>query len=90
MLLLRFSRQIYMKPNIDFHKPNRKSYTIIIWGVFLIILIAQIFWLGSEVERLKTTIEQNKKTIEINNQSIDGLQNYILEQIRKEHDSKFI
>lgn len=79
-----------MKPNIDFHKPNKKSYTIIIWGVFLIILIAQIFWLGWEVERLKTTIEQNEKTIEINNQSIDGLQNYILDQIRKEHDSKFI
>ena len=79
-----------MKPNIDFHKPNRKSYTIIIWGVFLIILIAQIFWLGWEVERLKTTIEQNEKTIEINNQSIDGLQNYILDQIRKEQDSKFI
>ena len=79
-----------MKPNIELHKPNRKSYTIIIWGVFLIILIAQIFWLGWEVERLKDTIEQNEKTIEINNQSIDGLQNYILDQIRKEHDSKFI
>ena len=78
-----------MKPNIDFHKPNRKFFTIIIWGIFLIILIAQIFWLGSEVERLKTTIEQNEKNIEVNNQAIDGLQNYILEQIRKEHDSKF-
>ena len=77
-------------PNIDFHKPNKKSYTIIIWGVFLIILIAQIFWLGWEVERLKDTIEQNKKKIEANEQSIDGLQNYILDQIRKEHDSKFI
>jgi len=63
---------------------------ISIWGVFLILLIAQIFWLGWEVERLKTTIEQHEKNIEINNQSIDGLQNYILEQIRKEHDSKFI
>jgi len=79
-----------MKPNIDFHKPNRKSYTIIIWGVFLIILIAQIFWLGSEVERLKTTIEQHEKNIEINNQSIDGLQNYILQEIRKKQNSKFI
>ena len=79
-----------MKPNIDFHKPNRKSYTIIIWGVFLIILIAQIFWLGSEVERLKTTIEQHEKNIEINNQSIDGLQNYILQEIRKKQNPKFI
>jgi len=79
-----------MKPNIDLHKPNRKFLMISIWGVFLIILIAQIFWLGSEVERLKTTTEQNKKTIEINNQAIDGLQNYILEEIRKEQDSKFI
>lgn len=79
-----------MNPNIELHKPNRKSYTIIIWGVFLIILIAQIFWLGWEVERLKTSIEQNEKTIEINNQSIDGLQNYILEEIRKKQRSKFI
>ena len=79
-----------MKPNIDHHKPNRKFFMIIIWGVFLILLIAQIFWLGSEVERLKAIIEQNKKTIEVNNQAIDGLQDYILDQIRKEHDSKFI
>ena len=79
-----------MKPNIDFHKPNRKSYTIIIWGVFLILLIAHIFWLGSEVERLKAIIEQNKKTIEVNNQAIDGLQDYILEQIRKNQHFKFI
>jgi hypothetical protein len=79
-----------MKPNIELHKPNRKSYTIIIWGVFLILLIAQIFWLGSEVERLKAIIEQNKKTIEVNNQSIDGLQDYILEQIRKNQHFKFI
>jgi len=79
-----------MKPNIDSRKPNRKSYTIIIWGVFLILLIAQIFWLGWEIEKLKAIIEQNEKTIEVNNQAIDGLQNYILEQIRKEHDSKFI
>ena len=64
-----------MKPNIDFHKPNRKFFTIIIWGIFLIILIAQIFWLGSEVERFKTTIEQHEKNIEVNNQAIDGLQN---------------
>ena len=79
-----------MKPNIELHKPNRKSYTIIIWGVFLILLVAQIFWLGSEVERLKAIIEQNKKTIEVNNQAIDGLQDYILEQIRKNQHFKFI
>ena len=79
-----------MKPNIELHKPNKKSYTIIIWGVFLIILIAQIFWLGWEVERLKDTIEQNEKKIEANEQSIDGLQNYILIQMVKERDSKFI
>jgi len=79
-----------MKPNIDHHKPNKKSYTIIVWGIFLIILIAQIFWLSSEVERLKTTIEQHEKNIEINNQSIDGLQNYILQEIRKKQNPKFI
>ena len=79
-----------MKPNIDFHKPNRKFFAIVVWGVFLIILIAQIFWLGSEVERLKTTIEQHEKNIEVNAQSVDGLQNYILQEIRKEQNSKFI
>jgi len=76
-----------MKPNIDLPKPNRILFII---SVFLALLIAQIFWLGWEVERLKDAIEQNEKTIEVNNQAIDGLQNYILEQIRKEHDSKFI
>jgi predicted Holliday junction resolvase-like endonuclease len=79
-----------MKPNIDFHKPNRKFFMISIWGVFLIILIAQIFWLGWEVERLKDTIEQNEKKIEANLQVIDDLQNYILQEIKKEQNSKFI
>lgn len=79
-----------MKPNIDFHKPNRKSYTIIIWGVFLILLIAQIFCLGWEIEKLKTTIEQNEKKIEVNGESIDGIQNYLLEEIRKNNAPKFI
>jgi len=63
---------------------------LFIISVFLVLLIAQIFWLGWEIEKLKAIIEQNEKTIEVNNQAIDGLQNYILEQIRKEHDSKFI
>jgi len=76
-----------MKPNIDLPKPNRILFII---SVFLVLLIAQIFWLGWEIEKLKVIIEQNEKTIEVNNQAIDGLQNYILEQIRKEHDSKFI
>ena len=79
-----------MKPNIDLHKPNRKFYMIIIWGVFLMILIAQIFWLGWEVERIKTIVEQNEKKIEANEQSIGGLQDYILEEIRKKQRSKFI
>ena len=79
-----------MKPNIDLHKPNRKFFMISIWGVFLIILIAQIFWLGSEVERLKTTIEQHEKNIEINESSVEALQNYILQEIRKKQNSKFI
>jgi len=79
-----------MKPNIDHHKPNRKILMISIWGIFLILLIAQIFWLGWEIEKLKTTIEQNEKKIEVNNESIDGLHNYILEEIRKKQLSKFI
>ena len=63
---------------------------ISVWGVFLIILIAQIFWLGWEVERLKDSIEQNEKKIEASLQAVDGLQNYILEEIRKKQDSNFI
>lgn len=73
--------------NIDFHKPKRILFII---SVFLILLIAQIFWLGSEIEKLKTTIEKNEKKIEASLQAIDGLQNYILEEIRKEQNSKFI
>jgi predicted Holliday junction resolvase-like endonuclease len=72
-----------MKPNIDLPKPNRILFIISV-------LIAQIFWLGLEVERLKDAIEQNEKKIEASLQAIDGLQDYILEEIRKEHDSKFI
>lgn len=79
-----------MKPNIDHHKPNRKFFTIIIWGVFLILLIARIFCLGWEIEKLKTTIEQNEKKIEVNGESIDGIQNYLLEEIRKKNAPKFI
>jgi predicted Holliday junction resolvase-like endonuclease len=73
--------------NIDFHKPKRILFII---SVFLVLLIAQIFWLGWEVERLKDTIEQNEKKIEASLQAIDGLQNYILEEIRKKQRSKFI
>lgn len=63
---------------------------ISIWGIFLILLVAQIFWLGWEIEKLKTTIEQYEKKIEVNNQAVDGLQNYILEEIRKKNVPKFI
>ncbi len=79
-----------MKPNIDHHKPNRKFLMISIWGIFLILLVAQIFWLGWEIEKLKTTIEQYEKKIEVNNQAVDGLQNYIPEEIRKKNAPKFI
>ena len=73
--------------NIDFHKPKRILFII---SVFLVLLIAQIFWLGSEIEKLENHIEQNEKKIEASLQAIDGLQDYILEEIRKKHDSKFI
>ena len=76
-----------MKPNIDFPKPNR---ILLIVSLFLTLLIAQIFWLGWEVERIKTIVEQTEKKIEANEQSIGGLQDYILEEIRKKQRSKFI
>ena len=62
-----------MKPNIELHKPNKKSYTIVIWGVFLIILIAQIFWLGKEVGELKTTIEKQEKFNEVQSDVISTI-----------------
>ena len=76
-----------MKPNIDLPKPNRILFII---SVFLALLIAQIFWLGWEIEKLENHIEQNEKKIEASLQAIEGLQNYILEEIRKKQRSKFI
>ena len=69
-----------MGANIGIGKPNRILFII---SVFLVLLIAQIFWLGWEIEKLKTTIEQNEK-------NIDVMQSYILQEIRKKQRSKFI
>ncbi len=69
-----------MGANIGIGKPNRILFII---SLFLVLLIAQIFWLGWEIEKLKTTIEQNEK-------NIDVMQSYILQEIRKEQRSKFI
>jgi ABC-type phosphate/phosphonate transport system permease subunit len=79
-----------MKPNIELHKPNRKSYTIIIWGVFLMLLIAQIFWLGREVEELKTTIEKQEKFNEVQSDVISTILDHLLNEIKKDEGSKFI
>ena len=76
-----------MGANIGIGKPNRILFII---SMFLILLIARIFWLGWEIEKLENHIEQNEKKIEASLQAIDGLQNYILEEIRKEQRSKFI
>ncbi len=69
-----------MRTNIGIGKPNRIFFII---SVFLILLIARIFWLGWEIEKLKNTLEQNEK-------NIDVMQSYILQEIRKEQRSKFI
>lgn len=79
-----------MKPNIDHYKPNRKSYTIIIWGVFLMLLIAQIFWLGREVEELKATIEKQEKFNEVQSDVIRTILDYLLKEIKKDERYKFI
>ena len=79
-----------MKPNIELHKPNKKSYTIVIWGVFIIILIAQIFWLGKEVGELKTTIEKQEKFNEVQSDVISTILDHLLNEIKKDEGSKFI
>ena len=79
-----------MKPNIELHKPNKKSYTIVIWGVFLIILIAQIFLLGKEVGELKTTIEKQEKFNEVQSDVISTILDHLLNEIKKDEGSKFI
>jgi hypothetical protein len=79
-----------MKPNIELHKPNKKSYTIVIWGVFLIILIAQIFWLGKEVGELKATIEKQEKFNEVQSDVISTILDHLLNEIKKDEGSKFI
>ena len=79
-----------MKPNIDRHKPNKKSYTIVIWGVFLIILIAQIFWLGKEVGELKTTIEKHEKFNKVQSDVVSTILDHLLNEIKKDEGSKFI
>ena len=76
-----------MGANIGIGKPNRILFII---SVFLVLLIAQIFWLGWKIEKLENHIEQNEKKIEASLQAIEGLQNYILEEIRKKQHSKFI
>lgn len=76
-----------MGANIGIGKPNRILFII---SVFLVLLIARIFWLGWEIEKLENHIEQNEKKIEASLQAIEGLQNYILEEIRKKQHSKFI
>jgi len=73
--------------NIDLPKPKR---ILFIFTAFLVLLIARIFWLGWEIEKLENHIEQNEKKIEASLQAIEGLQNYILEEIRKKQRSKFI
>ena len=79
-----------MKPNIELHKPNKKSYTIVIWGVFLIILIAQIFWLGKEVGELKTTIEKQEKLNKVQSDVVSTILDHLLNEIKKDEGSKFI
>lgn len=71
-------------------KPNRKFFSIIVWGLFLIILIAQIFWLGCEVQKLKSSVRYNEEINTINTRTINEIQDYLLNQIKKEHRSKFI
>ena len=71
-------------------KPNGKIALITIKAIFIIILIYQIFWLGSEVQKLK----QSTKTIEeintINTRTIQEIQSYLIKEAQEKHRLKFI
>ena len=60
-------------------EPNEKNTLIVIKTIFIIILIYQIFWLGSEVQKLKQSVK-----------TIQEIQSYLIEEAKENQRYKFI
>ena len=58
--------------------------------VFLIILIYQIFWLGSEIQKLKQSVKTIEEINTINTRTIQEIQSYLIKEAQEKHRFKFI
>lgn len=74
-------------------KPNRKnSYEaeVVIGAIFLVILIYQIFWLGSEVQKINQSVKTIEEINTINTRTIQEIQSYLIKEAQEKHRLKFI
>ena len=58
--------------------------------VFLIILIYQIFWLGSEIQKLKQSVKTIEEINTINTRTIQEIQSYLIKEAQEKYRLKFI
>lgn len=71
-------------------EPNEKNTLIVIKTIFIIILIYQIFWLGSEVQKLKQSVKTIDEINTINTKTIQEIQSYLIKEAKENHRYKFI
>lgn len=71
-------------------KRNRKKSYITIGVIFLVILIYQIFWLGSEVQKLKQSVKTIDEINTINTRTIQEIQSYLIEEVKRKRRLGFI
>ena len=71
-------------------EPNEKNTLIVIKTIFIIILIYQIFWLGSEVQKLKQSVKTIDEINTINTKTIQEIQSYLIKEAEENHRYKFI
>ena len=71
-------------------EPNEKNTLIVIKTIFIIILIYQIFWLGSEVQKLKQSVKTIDEINTINTKTIQEIQFYLIQEAKENQRYKFI
>jgi|TARA_E500000178_G_scaffold77833_1_gene75948 hypothetical protein len=71
-------------------EPNEKNTLIVIKTIFIIILIYQIFWLGSEVQKLKQSVKTIDEINTINTKTIQEIQSYLIQEAKENQRYKFI